>query len=493
MATAMSGGLWTGMQVAANKAVSLLGTLVTMYLLAPEQFGVAQVALSILSYVVVLPAFTLSDVLLSRPTAVERLMRTALRLCVAVSLPTMALLAAAGWWAAKHYDQPALVGACLIVSMRPLVDVALLVPQTRLRLRLQFKQMAQIDAVTQTAATIATIAMAALGGGYASLLLPQIVFTAVRALLYARSARQEPFWNIGDSLDSEWRSLLKDYWLSGLGQYMHGALVMAPPLIIAQFADETHVGWYSSAFALSASANTVVAVSIGLVLQPIFAQMAGDHRRQSAAFVRACSGIAAVSMPLCFCQAAMLGPAFRCFLPEKWAGAILLGQLLSAGQALYFSVNPAMGLLKAQGRFGAFLAWQTGQLILVVAAMWTAGRFTGNQSTAWIVGIYSMYHLVSSPVGVWLCVRGTHDIGRSLVSIFLVPLGAAIAAVAPTNFLLAAVLPQGMAGDLVTMFAVPIITAAIYPMLLRRLAPQTYQECLMMVRAIRTKLSVRVS
>lgn len=485
----MSGGLWTGMQVVANKAVSLVGTLVTMYLLQPEQFGIAQVALSILSYVVVLPAFTLSDVLLSRPAEAERLMGTALRLCTAVSLPTMALLAGAGWWAAGHYEQPALVGACLVVAMRPLADLALLVPQTRLRARLEFKRMAQVDAVTQTLATAATIAMAALGGGYVSLLLPQIVFTGVRALLYARGAAAPEGVDAPRWIPAEWKGLLKGYWLSGLGQYTHGALVMAPPLVIAQFADEKHVGWYSSAFSLSASVNTVVAVSIGLVLQPIFAQMAGDRQRQGGAFLRACSAIAAVSMPLCLCQAALLGPAFRCFLPAKWEGAILLGQMLSAGQALYFSVNPAMGLLKAQGRFGAFLAWQTGQLVLVVAAMWAAGSYAGEQATAWIVGVYAFYHVVSSPVGVWLCVRGTHHIGRSLAAIFIVPMVAALLAVAPAFALMNFVLPAGRLTDLAGMVVVPLAALATYPWLLRHLAPQTHAECMTMLRAVRAKLT----
>ncbi len=37
-------------------------------------------------------------------------------------------------------------------------------------------------------------------------------------------------------------------------------------------------------------------------------------------------------------------------------GAIAMTQVLCVGQAFYFPVNPAMGLLKAQGRFAAFFA-----------------------------------------------------------------------------------------------------------------------------------------
>jgi 5-methyltetrahydropteroyltriglutamate--homocysteine methyltransferase len=62
-------------------------------------------------------------------------------------------------------------------------------PLTRLRLRLKFGRMARVDAGTQCAATVVSVAMAAAGAGYLSLLLPQTLAVLARAALYAKGCR----------------------------------------------------------------------------------------------------------------------------------------------------------------------------------------------------------------------------------------------------------------------------------------------------------------
>jgi uncharacterized membrane protein YccC len=90
--TALSGGLWTGDQVALNKVVSLGGTVVMMYLLHPKDYGLASLAISLLAAVTLLAPFTLIDVLLSRPAEADRLMGTAMRLCAVVTVLNIAAL-----------------------------------------------------------------------------------------------------------------------------------------------------------------------------------------------------------------------------------------------------------------------------------------------------------------------------------------------------------------------------------------------------------------
>ena len=476
---AVHGGLWTGAQVVLNRGVSLVGTLALMYLLAPEQFGIASVALSIQSLVMLLPAFTLSDVLLTRPDACASELRRATRLCAVVTLAMSASLVAAGHLAARHYDQPGFVTAGLVIALRPIADLMLFGPQTLWRAALGFRRMAQIDALGQTASTVLSIVMAALGMGFVSILLPPILFTGVRAVLYGRPASMPA----AAPAPATARSLLHDYVLSGLGQYVHGGLIMIPPIVIAQFSDERHVGWFSTSFALSASVNTVVAVSVALVLQPIFAQMAGDPVRQSAAFVRSCAAIAAVAMPVCLVQAALMGPAFRALLPERWGGAVEMGMVMSVGQAFYFAVNPAMGLLKAQGRFRAFLVWQTVQLLLVTAAMVAAAKWGGPDPAFSIVCVYGLYHLAFSPVGVWMCVHRGGSGRRALVEIFIKPALAAALVVLPVAWLLHQA-PSGTAWDVMRLVAMPLLALAIYPRVLAGIAPSTHAECMHLLASL---------
>jgi O-antigen/teichoic acid export membrane protein len=179
--SAVHGGLWSMAQVVANKALALLGTLALMYLLAPGDYAIAGIALSIQAFLTLLAPFTLGDVLISRPREAERLMGTAMRVCLAVCAITAVLILAAGPLASREYGQSALVAACATAALRPAVELMLLTPHARMRLRLKFREMAMIDALTQTLATVTAIGMAWAGTGWVSLILPQIAFTGVRA------------------------------------------------------------------------------------------------------------------------------------------------------------------------------------------------------------------------------------------------------------------------------------------------------------------------
>jgi teichuronic acid exporter len=469
---AVHGGLWTGAQVVLNKLVSLGGTFVLMYLLVPEEFGIASVALSIQSLLMLLPAFTLSDVLLARPAECRGVLRRANRLCAKVAVGMSVLLVLGGHAAARHFSQPGLATAAWIIALRPLADLWLFGPQTLWRVSLGFRHMARVDALCQTVSTFVSVLMAWFGAGFASILLPPILFTAVRAVWLGWRAPTEPI----ESPDPPHVDLWRPYVLSGLGQYVHGALIMIPPVLLAQFATEREAGWFSTSFALSASINSVVATSMGLVLQPIFAQMDGDRERQSAAFVRACATIAAVSMPLCFMQSALMGPAFRLMLPSKWEGAIVMGSVMSVGQAFYFAVNPAMGLLKAQGRFMTFLGWQFVQLIAVTAAMIAAGALWDRNPALAIVSVYGLYHLVFSPVGVRLCLARRSRFRKALDEIFIRPLLASVVVIAPAAWVLG-LAPHSVAWDLVRLLAIPAWVVGTYPKALACIAPTAFVEC----------------
>ncbi len=486
---AVSGGLWTGAQVIVNKVVSLGGTVVMMYLLNPEQYGIASLATSLLAAVTLLAPFTLSDVLLSRPKEVDRMMGTAVRLCSMVTILNIMVLVVLAPWAAHHYEQPALFGACIVMALRPVVELMLLGPQTRLRSQLRFKSLASIDAVTQSLATLMGIAMAWAGAGYVSIVLPQIVFTGVRAYCYRRTC-PAPAVSSG-WISAEAGPMMRSYGLSGLGQYVHAGLVVATPLIIGQFAEEQDVGYYSMSFVLSASINVVVAVSMGLVLQPVFAQMSGDYDRQAAAFLRACRTIAAIAMPVCLLQAVLTPAGFHVFLPERWIGAIAMTQVLCIGQAFYFPVNPAMGLLKAQGRFAAFFAWQAVQLVLALGAMSLTGYLAHDRAALAVVAVAAACPVVSSPFGVWLSIRHRKSGSGGMLSIFVAPTLASAIAIGPAYVACELLLPAGTAQNWTELVVIPIVTVLSYPMLLRLFAPDLHQELSSIVCSFAGRLRIQ--
>jgi O-antigen/teichoic acid export membrane protein len=488
-AAAVSGGVWTALQGVANRLISFAGAIATTYFLSPDALGVASIALGVQAFVTVLQPFTFGDVLLSDP---RRLHRDAIRtfwMCMAVSFATFVVGVSISPAISNWYGDDRLRTACMVVALRPIAEALLMLPQTRLRVALQFKLMSLIDGSCFAGATILSVIMAWAGGGFMSLVVPQVLAAFIRAGLYqtiqTRCAVSE---QSGDDNGTpsvvSWRNFL----LSGLGQYVHGTLIFVTPPIIGIYCSERAAGLFTMAFSLAASVNGIVAVAMGLVLQPIFTQMGSDRNRQSAAFLRASSAIAAIAMPLSLVQALVVPAAFRLFLPVAWFPAAAMAQVLSIGQGFYFAVNPAMGLLKAQGRFATFMVWQAIQFAAVVTLMITAGTFQDGIDPSWIVAIASLYHVVSSPIGVWICVRGERSMGDA-AGVFLPNIiacavggGIAIGGDALMTKLFPA-LPHRIY-DLAVLVFTPVLVILVFVTVIRIISPRTWLDLRQIARTI---------
>jgi O-antigen/teichoic acid export membrane protein len=487
--TAISGGLWTLLQVLCNKGASLIGTVVLMYLLLPEAFGIANLAVGAVGCVTLVAPFTMGDVLIARRGEMERLRGTAWRICAVSTAIIVATVLVIAPTIASRYQQPALVAACIWACLRPVSDFLVMLPLTELRSRLQFRRIAAVDVGTQVGAACTSVAMAGLGAGYLSILLPNSLANAFRCLLYRQKGALPtagPRW-----VPSEWKYLSRGFLVSGIGQYVHGGTVYATPLIIGWFSDEQNVGWYAMAYLLSASINQVISVSIGGVLQPVFTHMEGDRHRQSAAFLRATSVTVAVAMPLCLMQAGVAEPAFALLLPGKWLPAVPMLQFLLIGQCFYVAVSPAMGLLKAQGRFATFLWWQFAQFAVTAIGMIIYGSMSSNNPTLGIVAILALSNVIFAPIGILLC---THNTGirpvRSLTQ-SLYPFIVAAMTVGSTYSViqLARFSRFGQtAGLIMEILLLPLLAGACYLLALRVLAPAVLKDCVTLSEPIFKRL-----
>lgn len=483
--TAISGGLWTFLQVLCNKGASLVGTVVLMYLLRPEAFGLANLAVGVVGCITVIAPFTMGDVLIARRANLWELRGTAWRICAIVTASTVVLVMVIAPSIASRYQQPALVAACAWACLRPVSDFLAMMPLTELRSKLQFRRIATVDAGTQIGAACTSVAMAALGAGYIAILLPTALANASRSLLYRQARSNEPAspnW-----VKSEWSSLSQDFLVTGIGQYVHGGIVFATPLIIGWYSDERNVGWYSMAFLLSGSINQVISVSIGGVLQPVFSHMHGNRNRQAAAFLRATSVTVAVGMPLCLIQAAVAEAAFALFLPDKWMPVVPMLQILLIGQCFYISVSPAMGLLKAQGRFATFLWWQLAQFIFTVLAMLTYGATLTNDGALGIVAILALSNVIFAPIGLILCVRDTGVGAARALTTSLFPFALAAISVGSAYGLIR-IAGFGRFGQVIEWIGdivlIPLLAGGFYLLLLRLCAPTLLKDCAMLGKPI---------
>ena len=376
--------------------------LLIAYFLSPDEYGIATTVLAIASFVWITHPLPMGDVLIAYPRHLQLLAPTARRLALgAGAISTLTTLIAIPVVLRIYDAYPAawLAGLLASISLSPLLAAVSVVPVSNLRQRLQFRRIAMLDGVLQLAATLLSVVFAAGGGRAASLVLPQILNQAGRAVCYVR---------IG-SVDSARRFhrgialfLMRTYIIGAGAQYIHSVVARLEIIVLGYIAGAYQTGLFGFAFILAAQANIIIAAQLGFVLQPILGKLQQDPSRQIDGFLRTLRVLGAVCVPFALLQVVLAEPFFRLILPLKWQPAVPAFQVLSLMQAFCFALGPSMACLKAQRRFRLLLIWQGVQLILSLPVFWFGARQGGAVGIA--IASATIWAL-SVPIAVWLCTK----------------------------------------------------------------------------------------
>lgn len=447
-AAAATGSAWATAQGLVNKGVTAIAMFVIARLLDKEQYGVAAQALAVGQFLVVMTPLSMGDVLIAHPRRFAALATTARRVTLLVALATAAVILCSLPLVVRVYSSyPAgwLAGLLALLAVRPVIEAFIVVPLSAMRLGLRYRSIALIDGGVQLCATLASVAAAALGGGAAALVAPQVANAGARAALYARSAGPQPRRRFHRTAA---RVLLRAYFAVASAQYAHNLLVMLEVLVLGYVSGDEQTGIFGFAFMLATQANGIISVQLSAVLQPIFGRLQHDPVRQTAGFVRAVRVLGAAIVPVSLVQAVMGGPLFRIALPEKWLPAIPVFAVLSVMQGFYFGNNPTMSLLKAQRRFRLYFTWQFLQLVAAVPAYWYGATHGGALGVAiasmsvWATGV---------PIAVWMGIRpGGGTLADSLL-IFARPWASALPVAAAAWFLTGWLAQFGPIGDVTSL------------------------------------------
>lgn len=418
------GSMWSTLQILVNKIVTVGATLVFAHYLAPADFGAANIATSLGAFVFVLAPWVFNDILIARARHYGRLSGTAFWVSLGFgAISSAILLALAPVFQRTHPAVDGLWGLLCVAATRPIADALLSVPWARLRLDLAYRKLALIDGGLQLAWTVASVVMAMNGSRALVLVLPPIAVLFGRALVYWLIAGREiPLRPHREEL----APLCRTFLVATSGQYMNNIIQIMELLVLGWLASETSVGLFAFAFQLSSQTNAIIGAQISNVLQPVFSQIQQDPGRQISGFVRSIRYMGIFAVPISLIQAAVGPPVFALLFGAKWAGAVPAFLLLCVAQAFMFLAGPTVVLLKAQGRFRAFFAWQAVQVVAGSAVMYLSVRLgseTAGRMLEWI-GVGSASEAAPAlaiacasaavwgmmcPISIWIGTRHTAD------------------------------------------------------------------------------------
>lgn len=476
-AAATHGSAWTTAQTLLSKLLTVVAGLVLTRLLVPSEYGIAFFAAHLCVFFFPFPTFVMGDVLQAQASRFDRIAGAANRVMWVVAIATFVVVAAAALPIERWSGRDGLALLIVVAATRPLADAMLAIWNARMRIDLEYRRIAVIDAVVIFAATAASVVMAWLGAGPISLTLPPIAALALKGLAYRRSLRER----VDLTFDAtEVRPIARRFAVAGLGQYVNNILLSLEIVVLGAMSDETELGLYVLAATYAIQANTIIAGQLGAVLQPIFVHVSHDPVRQVAGFMRATRLLSAVAVPLSLIQSAIAVPAFTLLFETEWRGAIAIFAVLSVGQAFVFVSAPAVVLLKAQGRFRAFLKLQVAQLMVSVASFALAVRYGGETAMdlAAAVGLptdsagsgalalsiaSSIVGAIFCPIAVWIGGRpaglGVVATARMFLEPWIVALPVATALLLATSALRDAISP--FAADLLSVIVLAPVAAIV--------------------------------
>ncbi|MBI1304439.1 MAG: oligosaccharide flippase family protein [Phycisphaera sp.] len=383
-ATAAHGSAWMTAQTVLNKLATILAGFLLARLLSPDDYGLAFFAVSVAVFAFVFPTPVMGDVLLAEQKRFQQIAGAANLVMWIAAIAMCAVLASLAIPLENFDGRAGLAVLILVAAMRPVADAVLAVANARMRIDLAYRRIAIIDGTVTLAATISSLAMAYLGAGPISLALPPVAALALRGILYWRSIRGRVDLTVRRE---ELRPVARRYMVAGFGQYINNILLALEIVVLGLATDKTEVGLFVLAATYAIQANSVIAGQIGAVLQPIFAHVHGDAARQVGGFLRATRLLSAIAVPLSLVQAAIAVPVFQLLFEPEWTGSIAIFSVLSVAQAFVFVSAPSIALLKAQGRFRAYLLLQFAQLATAAAAFPAAVLYGGPialESAAWV-------------------------------------------------------------------------------------------------------------
>ena len=384
--------------------------------LSPEEFGMAVLTLSIVSFLVVLLPLAVSDLMILDQIDISERARLGQRLALRVGvITTIAIVALSPIITSSYskYSFGVLVGLIMVVSLRPTSEAFAVGPLSRLRVGTRYRAIAIIDGSAQFLATLIMVSLTFLGAGALSLVLPQVIAVTVRAICYRLALRRDKRnFQDQDAIRSgtgmnglTFRHLLA----LGSAQYIHNIMFSLPVLVLGYFASDIETGYYGFAFQFASQANGVISCQLGIVLQPLFGKLKDNLARQTSAFLRSVKAISAIIVPVTLLQAALAQPLFALLFKPEWQPAYKIFVALSIVEAFLLRLRRRSLFSRPRRNFPRFF-WQITQFIVSLVAFSFAAIYVGGFGVA-VVG--AIVWGISLPIAVWL---GTREVGGTLWS-----------------------------------------------------------------------------
>jgi O-antigen/teichoic acid export membrane protein len=369
----VSGARWVVVLRVGGIAV-IWGTSVALArLLVPSQYGLAGMAMVLVSILTIFQESGLHAALIQRQERIQEAVDTATAYTPVVGLLLCAVclgLAPLAGLFFHHHEVTNLVrGLSVVFLLRAISQV----PITLLQKELRFRAFAIVTLTGNLAQMAVAIVLASRGAGAWSAIGGLIAFEAWCALFMWPLCPMRPHPRRASL--KVLRELLR-YGRNIVGVNAAGMIyAYLDIVVVGRFLGAPSLGAYTIGYQSGKQAVATVTWSSNQLIFPVYSKLQNDLDRFRSAYLRSLRFITIVSVPIGLGLAAVSGEYIRVVYGSRWTAAIPVLAIMSI-LGLVLSVTATMGeVLKATGRPGLFFRVALLQGVLVAISVLSFYRF----------------------------------------------------------------------------------------------------------------------
>ncbi|MEZ2130507.1 MULTISPECIES: lipopolysaccharide biosynthesis protein [unclassified Sinorhizobium] len=343
----VKGSMWLSLSRAIVNGLATLSTFVLARYLAPSDFGVVALGMTILLIVTTVTEFSLAEALIRHKSPGESHFSAAWTLNAARGLALCLLFAICAYPAAALFQEPRLTGVMFALGLSVLMSGLTNPRRIMLQRDLIFWQEFVLAVSQKLAGFVASVAIAIIYQSYWALVIGTLVTQATNVIVSYLVLPFRP--RVTFQHMREFFSF--SAWLTA-GQIVSTLNWRFDYLLVGKMLGGGALGYYSVGSNLAMMPTREATAPLTQTIYPAFAGIRDDPGRLAAAYQRVQALVTAIALPAGIGVAVVADPLVRLALGDKWTPVIFIIQSLAAVFALQTlgSLVQPLGMAKGETR-----------------------------------------------------------------------------------------------------------------------------------------------
>lgn len=381
---------WSVIERFATQGVQFLFGIILARLLSPDDYGIIAMPLVFLAIAQCFIDSGFSTALVRKPDLTDNDLSTAFYFNIGVGVVCYIILFITSPLIADFYNTPILSDLLKVTALATLFNPLCAVQQAILTRKIDFKTQAIVSLSGAVVSGAVGLVMAYGGFGVWSLVCQQVGGYFIRTcLLWTLSSwRPQKRWS-HDSFHYLWN----------FGNKMLGAALLDTTynniysIVIGKFFSATDLGNYTRAHQFATLPSSNITGVLQRVTFPVLSTIQNEDERLARNYRKILKLSAFFIFPLMLMLSALADPIIRIVLTDKWAGCIIMLQIICFSMMWYPVHAINLNLLTVKGRSDLFFRLEIIKKIIGICIMCV----TISHGIVWMVGggiVSSMISLI---------------------------------------------------------------------------------------------------